>query len=183
MFVFTDTQEVCNASFLVCCTPTICWNYGWMGFNYRLTISQPTLKEPSPTSFRWTQWTKLRPSQNIFALVIEVWCLAFVSLLGVSRSGGGGGGEPKIVSEFRNILHKNPNYLGGESTNSGPVGTHGNVPWYWEISHLPPKNSKHLYTVVPWPFQHMSAKLCILLQFLFNDTMNMCQPSCDQNGI
>jgi len=26
-------------------------------------------------------------------------------------------------------------------------------------------------------------EICVLLQFLFNDTMNMCQPSCDQNDI
>jgi hypothetical protein len=42
--------------------------------------------------------------------------------------GGGAGGEPEIVSEFRNFLHTNPNYLGEERKNSGPVGTHGNMP-------------------------------------------------------
>ncbi len=29
------------------------------------------------------------------------------------------------MNGFWNFLHENPNYLGGESTNSGPVGTHG----------------------------------------------------------
>ncbi len=29
-----------------------------------------------------------------------------------------------IVSGFKNFLHKNLIYLGGESTNSGPWGTH-----------------------------------------------------------
>ncbi len=34
----------------------------------------------------------------------------------------------QIVSRFGNFLHKNPNYLGGESTNSGPMSTHENMP-------------------------------------------------------
>jgi hypothetical protein len=38
--------------------------------------------------------------------------------------------EPsQIVSGFLNFLHKNSIYLGGESTNSGPMGIHGNVPY------------------------------------------------------
>jgi hypothetical protein len=74
------------------------------------------------------------PSQNIFALiqsVLEVRWLTFVSL------GAWEGGtlaqkecevEPtQIVSRFSNFFHKNLNYLGGESTNSGPLGIHGTM--------------------------------------------------------
>jgi hypothetical protein len=63
----------------------------------------------------------------------------FVGLVGVFKSRvctWGLGGTLEIVGTHSNselglrtfFLHKYPNYLGGESTNSGPMSTHGNVP-------------------------------------------------------
>ncbi len=39
----------------------------------------------------------------------------------------GRGWTTEIVSEIRNFLQTNHNYLREENTNSGPVGTYGNV--------------------------------------------------------
>jgi hypothetical protein len=75
--------------------------WGGEGFFYvHITISQPTLKELSHlASFqRWRELKQPGPSQNnIFALVqlvVEIMWLAFVSLVGVSRSWGVGMGHP-----------------------------------------------------------------------------------------
>jgi hypothetical protein len=66
--------------------------------------------------------------------VFEVRWLAFVSMVGVFRLGADGWAPQEttenpshIVSGFLNFLHKNPNYLGGASTNCGPLGSRGNV--------------------------------------------------------
>ncbi len=65
-----------------------------------------------------------------------------MSLVGVFKLGADGWAPqetmetPQIVSGFLNFLHKNPNSLGGESTNCGPPGTRGNVPLFSYLSFL-----------------------------------------------
>jgi hypothetical protein len=66
------------------------------GSYVHLTICQPPKKEPTPGSFRWRELNVT--CHNIFAHVqpvFEVRWLAFVSLVGVSRSGGVGGHPPE----------------------------------------------------------------------------------------
>jgi hypothetical protein len=87
----------------------IWWNYGWKRF-----LSSPhslwthfERNELTPGSFTWRGLTQLtRPSQNIFALVqpvfFEVRWLAFVSLVGVSKSlGSRWGAQRKVELSFQ----------------------------------------------------------------------------------